>query len=132
MSGKRRTRLGLLPRSKVICSSVLRWIRARVVGSWHRAKRRLCPWRPLVLVDARRKRARRLRGTIVRAARAYVKALGVPPPERLLVVVQRVVLDDEPLNALLQVFEDCDGQRRQVLFLALSVQDRSVSDDELV
>ena len=55
------------------------------------------------------------------------------PPEHLLVVVQRTVtLEERPLQSLLQVFEDGEGRRRHVLFLALTAGDREVNDEELL
>src|SRR5690606_35857580 len=61
------------------------------------------------------------------------RALGVTPPAHLLVVVQRTVVEDgRPVAALLEVFEDGEGLRRHVLFLALSVDGRQVSDEEVV
>jgi hypothetical protein len=79
------------------------------------------------------KRGRRLRKAIARVTRSHLRALGVTPPGHLLVVVQRTVVEEErPLAALLQVFEGGEGQRRHVLFLALSVAGRQVSDEEVV
>lgn len=94
---------------------------------------RIRPWGPCVAVDVRGKRGRALRGAIARATRTHLRALGVAAPGHLLIVVQRTVVeDDRPLAALLQVFEDGAGQRRQVLFLALSVEGRQVSDEEVI
>ena len=56
----------------------------------------------------------------------------MPPLEALLLVVQRVVVQDgRELASLLQVFEDGAGRRRTVVFLALSVAGREVDEDEL-
>lgn len=86
-----------------------------------------------MLVDARRGRSRRLRRMLGRAARMQCRALGVAPPQHLLVVVQRTVVEgDRPLAALLQVFEDRNGVRRHVLFLALTVAGEHVSDGAIV
>lgn len=74
-----------------------------------------------------------MRGTVARVTRSHFAALGVTPPAHLLVVVQRTVVEEErPLAALLQVFEDGAGRRRHVLFLALSVEGRQVSDEEVI
>ena len=55
------------------------------------------------------------------------------PPDHLLVVVQRTVrLEERPLESLLQVFEDAEGHRRHVLFLALTASGRDVDDEELL
>ena len=65
--------------------------------------------------------------------RAHLRGLGVAPPEHLLVVVQRtVVLEERPLESLLQVFEDAGGHRRHVLFLALTAGGRELDDEELL
>ncbi len=94
--------------------------------------RRLRPRGPAVIIDARRRQARRLRRDIGRAARAYARALGAEMPPGLLVVVQRVVHEGRQLNGLLQAFEVTDGDRRYVVHLALSVNGRQVSEDELL
>lgn len=94
--------------------------------------RRLRPDAPTVIIDARRRQARRLRREIGRAARAYARALGAEPPEGLLVVIQRVVHDGRQLNGLLQAFEGADDKRRYVVHLALSVNGRQMSEDELL
>lgn len=94
---------------------------------------RLRPWRPAVAADVSGKRGRRLRRTVARVTRTHFRALGVTPPGHLLVVVQRTVVEEEhPLAALLQVFEDGEGHRRHVLFLALSVDGRQVGDEEVI
>ncbi|MDP3173531.1 MAG: hypothetical protein Q8M88_03750, partial [Phenylobacterium sp.] len=85
-----------------------------------------------MIVDAKHGRARRLRRALVRATRAQFKALGVAPPEHLLVVVQRVVLSDRPSASLLQFFDGRDGRRRHVLSLAFVVGDDSMSDGAIV
>jgi hypothetical protein len=85
-----------------------------------------------VIIDARRRQARRLRHKIARAARTYARALGVELPSSLLIVVQRVVHEGRQLNGLLQAFDAPDGDRRYVVHLALSVNGRPVSDDELL
>lgn len=105
---------------------------ARLVSGWRLLVHHCRPWRPVVLVDARRARARRLRGLLSRAARAQFRALGVAPPTHLLVVVQRTVHEERPLAALLQVFEDAGGARRHVLFIALTVDGEPVSDGEVL
>ncbi|HWO72516.1 MAG TPA: hypothetical protein VNN21_03070, partial [Dehalococcoidia bacterium] len=97
-----------------------------------RLYRWLRPRGPTVIIDARRRQARRLRREIARAARAYARALGTELPPGLLVVVQRVVHEGRQLNGLLQAFEGADGGRRYVVHLALSINGRQVSDDELL
>ena len=105
----------------------------RPAAWWRAARARMRPWRPQVAVDVAGRRGRRLRRAVGRAAAGHLRALGVAPPERLLVAVQRTVVEGgRPLEALLQVFEDGAGRRRHVLFLALSVEGRSVGDRELV
>ena len=94
---------------------------------------RIRPWSPCVAVDVRGKRGRALRGAIARATRTHLRALGVGVPGHLLIVVQRTAVDqDRSLAALLQVFEDAQERRRHVLFLALSVEGRQVSDEEVI
>ena len=94
---------------------------------------RLRPWQPVVAADVQGKRGRRLRTEIARVTRTHLRALGVTPPQHLLVVVQRTVVEEgRPLAALLQVFEDGEGRRRHVLFVALSADERQVSNEEVV
>ena len=97
-----------------------------------RLYRRFRPGGPTVIIDARRRQARWLRREVARAARTYAHALGAELPPGLLVVVQRIVHEGRQLNGLLQAFEGADGSRRYVVHLALSVNGRQVSDDELL
>ena len=87
----------------------------------------------MVAADVQGKRGHRLRTEIARVTRTHLRALGVTPPQHLLVVVQRTVVEEgRPLAALLQVFEDGEGRKRHVLFVALAVDGRQVSDEEVV
>ena len=106
-----------------------------VVGGttcWRAAVRRLRRPGPMIIVDVRRRQARRLRHEVSRAARTYARALGAELPPGLLVVVQRVVYEGRQLNGLLQAFDTPDGSRRYVLHLAMSINGRQVSEDELL
>ena len=112
-----------------------RMVRACVAGGttcWRVAVRRLRRPGPAVIVDVRRRQARRLRREVGRAARTYARALGAELPPRLLVVVQRVVYEGRQLNGLLQAFGMANGNRRYVVHLALSINGRQVSEDELL
>ncbi len=129
---RRKRRPGAVARMATAAARLWRWCAAQVTAGWQTASRRLRPWKPVVLVDARRARARRLRGSLSRAARAQFRALGVTPPAHLLIVVQRTVHEERPLAALLQVFEDADGARRHVLFIALTVDGEPVGDGEIL
>lgn len=111
-----------------LCVRAVRLVRSGLA----RMYRRLRPGGPTVIIDARRRQAHRLRRDIGRAARAYARALGAEMPPGLLVVVQRVVHEGRQLNGLLQAFEGADGDRRYVVHLALSVNGRQVSEDELL
>ena len=130
-------------RRKTIWSRLLRSIRAAVARiprawavagttCWRAAVRRLRRPGPMVSVDVRRRQARRLCREVSRAARTYARALGAELPPRLLVVVQRVVYEGRQLNGLLQAFDTPDGSRRYALHLALSINGRQVSEDELL
>jgi hypothetical protein len=100
---------------------------------WRAAATRLRPWQPVVLVDAKRGRARRLRRMLKRATRAQFRALGVPHPDHLLIVVQRTVEQEgHQWPSLLQVFETERQVRRHVLFLALTVEGEPLSDGAVV
>ena len=106
-----------------------------VVGGttcWRAAVRRLRRPGPMIIVDVRRRQARRLRREVARATQTYARALGAQLPPGLLVVVQRVVYEGRQLNGLLQAFEMPNGNRRYVVHLALSINGRQVSEDELL
>lgn len=135
MTSRRRTkskRVRVVRRWADLCWQVC----LRAFGLCRRAAVRLYQrlWRrrPTVIVDARRRQARRLRRDLARAARTYARALGVELPLGMLIVVQRVVYEGRQLNGLLQAFEGSNGHRRYVLHLALSVNGRSVNEDELL
>ncbi len=114
-------------------NAVRRWCAARSRGVRIAARTRLRPWSPAVEVDVRGRRGRRLRRAITRVTRSHLSALGVTPPAHLLVVVQRtVVLEGQPLAALLQMFEGEGGPRRHLIFLAASTGDRKASCGEVV
>ncbi len=121
--------------------------RAAGAAAARRARRALRRWRgpgPVVIVDAGPRRARRLRRRLGAATRAQVRALGVPLPAHLLLVVQRSVGAPAPpdgsgtdgtgrsLAALLEVYEDAAGTRRHVLFLALTVGGAPRADADVV
>ncbi len=79
------------------------------------------------------RQGRRLRRAITTVTLGHLRGLGVTPPGHLLVVVQHaVVLQERPVESLLQVFEDGEGRRRHVLFLALTAGDRELDDEGLV
>ena len=134
MTRRRRTKSKTLRLARRWGDHCRRLLRRAVYCCWSAAVRL---WRhlrrgPTVIIDARRRQARRLRREIARAARTYARALGVELPTGLLVVVQRVVHEGRQLNGLLQAFDAPDGDRRYVIHLALSVNGRPVSDDELL
>jgi hypothetical protein len=110
------------------------WRACLVAGTacWMAVVRRLRRPAPTVIVDSRRRQARRLRREVGRAARTYARGLGAELPPGLLVVVQRVVYEGRQLNGLLQAFDGGNGNRRYVVHLALSVNGRQVSEDELL
>jgi hypothetical protein len=99
---------------------------------WMAVVRRLRRPAPTVIVDSRRRQAGRLRREVTRAARTYARGLGAELPPGLLVVVQRVVYEGRQLNGLLQAFDGANGNRRYVVHLALSVNGRPVTEDELL
>jgi hypothetical protein len=121
----------LLRVTRVAPGRILRAFVAVRMTCWRAALTRLRP-APAVIVDVRRRQTRRLRREVARAARTYARALGAEIPPRLLVIVQRVVYEGRQLNALLQAFDASDGSRRYVLHLALSINGRQVSEDELL
>lgn len=96
------------------------------------AWRRIRPRGPSVIVDARRRQAGRLRTAVRRAAREYARGVDAELTRDLLVVVQKVVHNERQLNALLQAFDGPSDRRRYVIYVALSVNGRTVAEDELL
>lgn len=131
-SRKRGKTGGLRSRAAARVAATYQSTRRLIAGVCISVRARVRPWTVGVCTDIQGGDARRLRRMLRRAAREYIGALAVMPPEALLIVVQRVVVKDgRALAALLQVFEDGEGRKRQVVFLALSVDGREVDDDEL-
>jgi len=130
---RRKRRRSLIARCRERVRQAARWCGRQARSGGQAITGLLRPWKPVVLVDARRARARRLRRALSRATRTQFRALGVTPPRHLLIVVQRTVVDgDRALAALLQVFEQPDGTRRHVLFIALTAGEESMSDGAIV
>ncbi len=127
---KRRPRL--MARWAARTRSAARWCARWMKAGCRATARRLRPWKPVVIVDAKRGRARRLRRMLTRTTRAQFRALGVMPPQHLLVVVQRIVRGERPEASLLQIFDGRDGVRRHVLYLAFVVGEESMSDGAIV
>ena len=93
--------------------------------------RRIRGTHPAVLIDAPRREAWQLHRLVRRTARTYARALGTELPEGLAIIAQRFVFDGHQVNGLLQAYER-NGRRRYVIQLALSINGREVSNDELV
>lgn len=104
------------------------WCMLMVCTGCRSATEPLRPWKPAVLVDAPRGRSRRLRRMVRQATREQFRALAVEPPEHLLIVVQQVVYEEQPLASVLRVYEDAEERRRHVLFVATTVDGEAVSD----
>ncbi len=112
---------------RLVASAVTRCHEAMVLMA-RRLRRRAVT----VIVDGRRRQASKLRRQLLGAIRVYGRALGTQLPAGLTVVVQRVVYDGRQLNGLLQAFETSEGDKRYLICLALSVNGRQVSDEELL
>lgn len=104
------------------------WCVSRVRAGCRCAAEPLHPWRPAVLVDAPRVRGRRLRRMVRQVTREQFRALGVRHPDHLLIVVQELVHEEQPLASVLRVYEDAQQRQRHVLFIALSVDGEAMSD----
>lgn len=87
---------------------------------------------PAVIVDGPIPQARRLRRLVGNSAIVFTRTLGAAAPENLVIVVQRAVHEGRPLNGALKTFEPDGGSKRYLLLLALSVQGRQVSDEDLL
>lgn len=94
-----------------------------------RCRRRSVPVEVLV-EDAARRLA--LRRTLLTALRQLERTLGGRPPTRLAVVVQQFVRTDRELAGCYQVWQTADGSRPALIRLALQVDGRALSTDELL
>ncbi len=121
----------LLCRWTIACRVATRRILVATGRKVRRTYRHIRSRWPRIIVDAPRREAWQLRRLVRRAARGYAEALGVPLPDGLAVIVQRVVFDGRQVNGLLTAFEH-DGRKRYVVQLALSIGGREVSDGELL
>ena len=104
---------------------------AAVASLWRafRCRRRPVPVEVLVAEAGRRLALRRV---LLAGLRQLDRALGEKAPARLAVVVQHSIHADGELAGCYQVWQTADGSRAALIRLALQVQGRTMSTDELL
>ncbi|MCL5108045.1 MAG: hypothetical protein M1401_04120 [Chloroflexi bacterium] len=95
----------------------------------YRCRRRAVPVEVLVEDPARRLALRR---TLLTALRQLERTMGGRPPTRLAVVVQQFINTDHELAGCYQVWQTADGSRSALIRLALQVDGRPLSTDDLL
>ncbi len=115
-----------------------RWLAA--ARSWgaarlRRAWRAICRWRrpvPVEVLVADRTRRWLLEQELRRGLRRVQRALGAPLPAGLAVVVQQVIATDRQLAGCYQLGQRPDGSRFALVRLALQVNGRRLTTEELL
>lgn len=119
----------------VCCRRRLRAMAAWLVAALRRGWQALCrsrrPMRIEVLVTDHARR-RTLERELRAGLRRLRRALGTPLPANLAVVVQQVIRTDRQLAGCYQVGPRQDGARFALIRLALQVNGRRLSTDELL
>lgn len=108
---------------------------ARIASIVRRARQALCSWRhpvPVEVLLTDRGRRRALEGELRAGLRQLRRALGTPLPANLAVVVQQVIRTDRQLAGCYQVGQREDGARFALIRLAVQVNGRRLSTDELL
>jgi hypothetical protein len=115
-----------------------RWIgaaRARCAGAARRAWRVIRRWRrpvPVEVLIADRARRHELERELRRGLARLQRALGTPLPAELAVVVQQVITTDRQLAGCYHLGQRPDGRRFALVRLALQVNGRRLTTDELL
>lgn len=113
----------------------LRAARARVANTACRLWQALRRWRrsvPVEVLIADRSRRRALERELRTGLRRLQRALGAPLPGDLAVVVQQVIMTDRQMAGCCQVGQRPAGGRFALIRLALQVNGRRLSTDELL
>ncbi len=115
-----------------------RWLgaaRARCAGAARRTWRAIRQWRrpiPVEVLIADRARRRALERELRRGLARLRRVLGAPLPAELAVVVQQVIRTDRQLAGCYQLGQRPDGSRFALVRLALQVNGRRLTTDELL
>ncbi len=117
------------------CGRWLAAVRTRCVAFVSRARRTICRWRrrvPVEILIADRAKRRLLERELRYGLRRLQRALGAPLPAELAVVVQQVIATERQLAGCYQFGQRPDGTRFALVRLALQVNGRRASTDELL
>ena len=115
-----------------------RWLgaaRTRCAGAARRAWRAIRRWRrpvPVEVLIADGARRRQLERELRRGLARLRRVLGVPLPAELAVVVQQVIRTDRQLAGCYHLGQRPDGRRFALVRLALQVNGRRLTTDELL
>ena len=124
-------------RSKRLAAG-MRWLaaaRSRWAAGLRRAWQAIWRWRravPVEVLVVDRTRRRMLEQELRRGLRRLQRALGAPLPAGLAIVVQQIVATDRQLAGCYQVGQRSDGSRFALVRLALQVNGRWLTTDELL
>lgn len=108
---------------------------ARLANTARRFWRVLCRWRrpvPVEVLIADHSRGRTLERELGVSLRRLERVLGDPLPGNLAVIVQHVIRTDRQLAGCYQIGQRPDGSRFALIRLALQVNGRRLSTDELL
>lgn len=106
-------------------------LRSSACALW-RALRRRCGSLPIEVLVADRVRRKAMGRELGRGLRQMQRVLGSPMPLHVAVVVQQVIKTDRQLAGCYQVGQHLDGSRFALIRLALQVDGRRLSTDELL
>ena len=115
-----------------------RWlaaVRTRCLPLLGRTWRAIRRWRrpvPVEILIADRAKRRRLERELRRGLRRLQRALGAPLPADLAIVVQQVIATERQLAGCYHLGQRPDGTRFALVRLALQVNGRRLSTDELL
>lgn len=87
---------------------------------------------PIEVLVADRSRRRKIRTELRAGLRRLQRVLGEPPPCRIAIVVQQVIVTDRQLAGCCQLATQPDGSSHALWRLALEVNRRPLSSDELL
>jgi hypothetical protein len=115
-----------------------RWLadaRSRWAAGLRRAWQAICRWRrpvPVEVLIVDRTRRRMLEQELLRGLHRLQRVLGAPLPAGLAIVIQQVIATDRQLAGCYQVGQRPDGNRFALVRLALQVNGRRLTTDELL
>jgi hypothetical protein len=111
------------------------YLRSRWAAGLRRAWQAVCRWRrpvPVEVLVVDRTRRRMLEQELRRGLHRLQRALGAPLPAGLAIIVQQIIATDRQLPGCYQVGQRPDGSRFALVRLALQVNGRRLTTEELL